>query len=92
VAEVHNLIRGASPQPGAWTTRDGAVLKIFECARKPEAGGAPGEVVEVSGDGFTVAAGGGAIAVGRVQPEGEKKIAAGEYAAAAGVSKGDRLG
>ena len=92
VDEVHNLIRGANPQPGAWTTRDGALLKIFDTTTGPEAGGAPGEVVGVSADGFTVAAGGGAIAVGRVQPEGEKKIAAGEYAAATGVSKGDRLG
>jgi methionyl-tRNA formyltransferase len=90
--EVHNLIRGASPQPGAWTTRGGAVLKIFDSAKWPEAGGAPGEVVDVSAEGFTVAAGGGAIVVGRVQPEGEKKIAASEYAAAAGVSKGDHLG
>ena len=92
VADVHNLIRGASPQPGAWTTRDGALLKIFDSTKKPEAGGAPGEVVGVSGDGITVAAGGGAIEVRRVQPEGEKKIAAGEYAAAAGVRKGDHLG
>ncbi len=92
VTEIHNLIRGASPQPGAWTTRDGSVLKIFDSANRPEAGGAPGEVVDVSGDGFTVAGGGGAIVVGRVQPEGFKKIAAGEYASATGVSKGDSLG
>ena len=92
VAEVYNLIRGANPQPGAWTRWRGKTLQIFDCAPRPETGGAPGEITEVAEDGFTVAAGGGAIAVTRVRPEGEGKLAAGAFAAAGGPGKGDRLG
>ncbi len=90
--EVYNLIRGTNPQPGAWTTRDGHVLGIFDSAKIAEASGAPGEVVEVSGAGFTVAAAGGGILVKRVRPDGQGKIAASDYAAASGLATGMRLG
>ncbi len=43
---VYNLIRGANPQPGAWTTFDGAELKIFD-SRKADGSGEPGEVLSV---------------------------------------------
>ena len=90
--EVYNLIRGTNPQPGAWTTRDGQVLGIFDSVKIAGAGGAPGEVVEVSDGGFTVAAAGGGILVKRVRPAGEGKIAAADYAAASGLTRGTRLG
>ncbi|MDJ0951453.1 MAG: methionyl-tRNA formyltransferase [Alphaproteobacteria bacterium] len=89
--EVYNMIRGANPQPGAWTRHAGAVLKIFESTRV-EGEGKPGEVIAVDGDGFTVAAGGGAIQVHRVRPEGGKKDSAGAFAGEAGLKQGDVLG
>ena len=36
--EVYNLIRGANPQPGAWTTFDGNEVKLFD-SRKAEGSG-----------------------------------------------------
>ncbi|HDO52512.1 MAG TPA: methionyl-tRNA formyltransferase, partial [Rhizobiales bacterium] len=54
--------------------------------------GAPGEVLDISDDGITIAAGGGAVRVGRVRPAKEKKIGAAEYAQGAGLSAGARLG
>jgi methionyl-tRNA formyltransferase len=92
VAEVHNLIRGANPQPGAWTTHEGATLQIFDCALLPQGGGAPGEIIAADGDSLTIAAGDGAIRVLRVRPEGSGKVAAGEFAASAGLGVGARLG
>ena len=53
--------------------------------------GAPGEVTAVDGEGFVVAAAGGAIRVERVRPAGEAKMGAGEFAAAAGLKAGDRF-
>ncbi len=91
VDTVHNLIRGTNPQPGAWTTVDGNELKIFDC-QKVEGSGEPGSVIAVDGEGFTVAADGGAIRVTRVRPHDDKKIAAGDYAAKAGLAVGARLG
>lgn len=90
-AEVYNLIRGTNPQPGAWTTHNGATLQIFDSARTDD-NGDPGTVVAVDDDGFTVAAADGGIAVKRVRPDGAGKVAAGEFIAAAGLKVGDRLG
>ena len=91
VDDVYNLIRGTNPQPGAWTVRDGNELKIFDSA-KVSGEGAPGEVLEVADDGFTVAARGGAIKVMRVRPHDDKKIQANEYIEKSGLAVGDVLG
>jgi methionyl-tRNA formyltransferase len=91
VAEVYNLIRGTNPQPGAWTVHGGNKLNIFDCS-PVEADGAPGEVTDVSGDGFTVAAGGGGILVKRVRPHDDKKISAADFSANRGLAAGDVLG
>ncbi len=91
VSEVFNLIRGTNPQPGAWTTHKGDVLKIFDCTIV-EATGSPGEIKEVSEQGVTVCANGGGILVQRVRPVDDKKIHASEYASNFGLSSGEILG
>ena len=94
-ATVHNLIRGADPQPGAWTMHNGKRLQIFDCARLDApgqaSGGAPGEVAAIGEDGITVATGDGAILIKRVRGEGQK-IAAADYAAESELGTGMRLG
>ena len=90
-SEVHNLIRGTNPQPGAWTTLGGNELKIFD-STLADAAGEPGQVVDVTGEGFTVATGDGAIRIARVRPHDDKKISAGDYAARVGLSEGTQLG
>ena len=92
IDEVYNLIRGANPQPGAWTTLEGKKLEIFDCARLSDAGGAPGEVTHANPTGFNVAAEGGQLQVKRVRPEGGKKIAASEFTASGEIASGTLLG
>ncbi len=87
---VYNLIRGANPQPGAWTTFDGAELKIFD-SRKADGSGEPGEVLSVGSDGVVIATGNGAIQAIKVRADAGK-VAAAEYAAEAGLSVGSKLG
>ncbi len=90
-AKVHNLIRGADPQPGAWTTYKGKRLQIFDCARlEGVSGGTPGEVIAINGDGIAVAAGDGQILLKRVRGEGAK-VAAAEFAAEAGLTPGQKF-
>ncbi len=91
VGEVYNLIRGSNPRPGAWTTHDGKALQIYDAVKIAEPSGAPGEVTDVTAEGFTVAALGGQILVRRVRPEGADKIPASEFAAQGGAAKGARL-
>jgi methionyl-tRNA formyltransferase len=94
--QIHNLIRGCNPAPGAWTTFDGNTLQVFEAkplpARDPKGiGGKMGEVVAVEADGFTVVCADGRIKVLRVKPADGGKVGAGDYAAAAKLAAGTRL-
>ncbi len=91
--EVYNLIRGADPQPGAWTRCQGKILQVYEARKLPAAADAQaGQITALGADGITVAADGGTILIKRIRPEGDKKIAAADFAAAAGVEAGAVLG
>ncbi|MCP4767059.1 MAG: methionyl-tRNA formyltransferase [Gammaproteobacteria bacterium] len=88
--EVYNLIRGANPQPGAWTMFNGCELKIFD-SLKAEDSGAPGKVLSVDDDGIVVATADGAIRIVKVRADAGK-LAAHEFASAAGLEAGSTLG
>jgi methionyl-tRNA formyltransferase len=93
VHEVYNLIRGASPQPGAWTKVQGKTVQVFESLKVAGGSqGATGEVLAVDDKGLLVAAQGGQILIQRVRPEGGAKTAAQDFAKAAGIKPGARLG
>lgn len=90
--EVHRLICGTDPQPGAWTTVGGNRLKLYG-SRMGAGAGAPGELLELSEAGMAVAAGQGSVVVQRVRAHDSKvKVAAAEHAAGAGLGPGSRLG
>jgi len=92
VEQVYTLIRGANPQPGAHTTLNGGRVRFFDC-RKAEYphDGPPGAVLAAQPDGLLVAAEGGALLLQRLQPEGEPKQAAADFAAAGRIKGGDRF-
>jgi methionyl-tRNA formyltransferase len=88
--EVYNLIRGANPQPGAWTTFNGAEVKIFDC-RAAGGKGAPGSVLQLDDSSIDVATADGAIRIMKVRADAGK-LGAAEYAATAGIEVGSTLG
>ncbi|HTE84212.1 MAG TPA: methionyl-tRNA formyltransferase [Dehalococcoidia bacterium] len=103
--ETYNLIRACNPQPGAWTTRAGEILKIFDCERGPgrphpsplpqgegEKEAKPGEVLAIDADGVDIALPRATLRLKRVQAPGAAKVAAQQYAAESGLEIGDRLG
>jgi len=91
--EVWNLIRGADPQPGAWTTYDSANVQIYDAKKQPgTTAGEPGAVTAVSEASFTVAAAGGQLEVLRVRPAGGQKISAAAFASSVGLRPGAQLG
>jgi methionyl-tRNA formyltransferase len=91
--EVWNCLRGADPQPGAWTTYAGQVVQLYEAKKHAGAtGGTPGEVVEISANGMRVAAQSGHLEVQRVRPAGGAKITATDFASRSGLHPGARLG
>jgi len=92
VDEVHNLIRGTNPQPGAWTMLGELEVQIYDCEKTQGDAGAPGEVTAVDENSITVSAKGGQIMIKRVKPKGGRKIAAGEFAGSQRLTIGTILG
>jgi len=90
-AQVHDLIRGCDPQPGAHTTWRGTRLRLFEPRRVDATAEIPGTVLAVGEQGVVVATGGGAVRCARARGDGPKAAAA-EVAAALGIARGARLG
>lgn len=96
-AVIHDLIRGCSPAPLAWThTPDGKLLKIT--ASRVADGGTPageaGTVVALDAHGeggITVACGEGTIVLTRIVPEGKGKMSAAEFIRGRKISIGARL-
>jgi len=88
-AQVHDLMRGCDPQPGAHATWQGTRLRLFE-PRRVGGSGAPGTVLAVDAEGITVATADGAIRCGRARGDGPKAAAA-DVAAALGIAPGARL-
>jgi len=88
--EVYNLIRGANPQPGAWTTFNGAEIKLFD-SRKSADSGEPGCVISIDDAGAEIATANGSIRVMKVRADGGK-LPTIEYASSAGLEVGSKLG
>jgi methionyl-tRNA formyltransferase len=67
-ARVYNLIRGTNPQPGATTYFQGKKIKVFDSDLVTDAqDSSPGEIIDITNQGVTVAAEGGAILIKRMR-------------------------
>lgn len=93
VCEVHNLIRGLSPIPLAYTkTPDGKILKVSRAhIEGGAAGGRTGQIVSL-GNIIAVNCKNGIIALDEVIPEGKGKMSAGAYNNGRKLNVGDILG
>jgi methionyl-tRNA formyltransferase len=88
--EVHDLIRGCDPQPGAHALWQGTRLRFFD-PRRVDGTGAPGTVLAIDDQGIVVAAADGAVRCARLRGDGPKAAAA-EVAATLGITPGSLLG
>jgi methionyl-tRNA formyltransferase len=74
-AEVHNLIRGLSPFPGAFTTLDGKMLKIYRSKMELTTPKSPAGNYETDGKTFLkFACSDGYVQVLELQMEGKKRM------------------
>lgn len=97
--ELHNLVRGLSPSPGAFTFWRGKRLKVRKArvapdgAEKASAQGScgPGAII-ATGEGLVVACGAGALELLSVQLEGGKALGGGEFLRGQRPEAGERLG
>ncbi len=82
-------VRALDPAPGAWTTLNGCVLKLFD-AREVPGTGEPGAVL-AAGERLVIAAGRGAVAVNEVQLAGKTRLPVEAWVRGRGISTGQRL-
>ena len=92
--ELHNLIRGLSPIPLAFThTPDGKLLKIVQsrvCDNDKNNGEEAGRVLSV-GEEIKVACGTGILSILTLVPEGKGRMSAGDFVRGRKIFVGDLL-
>ena len=92
--EIHDLVRGFDPVPGAFTyLPDGKLLKIWETRVTGNPTDlVPGTVVSVSKKEFSVACGDEELRILSVQPESKKRMPSAVFLNGRGVQTGEVLG
>lgn len=90
--QVYNLIRGCDPQPGAHTTWQGKMARIFDThLQLGNDPAAPGVITHIDTEEIGVALAGGTLIVKKMRGDGGK-ISATEFAKQTDLKVGDRLG
>jgi len=91
--EIHNQVRALSPYPGVATNLNGKVLKIFSTVPTKYISKdiAPGQVIEVEKDFFSVSTGDGCIKVLEVQREGKKRMISADFLKGVNIFPKDSL-
>jgi methionyl-tRNA formyltransferase len=84
-------VRAFAPEPSAFTTLDGATLKVF-AAEARDGRGVPGTVSSAGRDGLVVATGDGALALLEVQLQGKRRMPVGAFLAGHAIVPGTCLG
>ena len=91
IQEIHNLIRGCDPQPGAYTTLKGKKVRLYDAKMDLATGNRPpGEIVSVDERGIQIAAKGGLIRVGKLRVDRGEKIRPIVFAQSVNLERGDR--
>jgi methionyl-tRNA formyltransferase len=90
-AEIRDLIRGMLPWPGAYTSLNGKLLKIYK-ASISEGQGSPGEVVTAPHGILRVVTGVGALDIKELQIEGGKRLGSREFLSGRKIGPGTVLG
>ncbi len=78
--EIHNLIRGLYPWPGAYTYYKDEKLKIIKSeVKNKNINSSIGEIVEVSNEGIEVQTGEGILIIKELQMPGKRKMSVKDY-------------
>ena len=77
--EVDRRVRAFNPAPGAFSSLDGATVKIWGAAVCDHAEGKPGEILRLSEAGIQVACGHGGVNITELQKAGGKRLSAAEF-------------
>ena len=92
--EIHNLVRGTNPWPGAFSFYKGEKMKVWKTRVVDDSTckEAPGSIYDVNKEGLTVVTGKGLIIIMEVQFESCRKMCIDEYICGHKIDKGEVLG
>lgn len=88
--EIERRIRALSPDPGAWTTRNGKRLKIWQAQVVSEGKSIAGGLEDRDGE-IVVATREGSLRVLELQPEGSSRMTSAAYLRGHAIVPGERL-
>ncbi len=92
-SDVHNLVRGCDPQPGAYFIFKGDKVRLYKVRLlASNQDQRPGEILEIGKGEILVALNGGAIGIGKVRESGGQKMDADEFAEKMDLQVGMRFG
>lgn len=87
---IYNQVRGLYPWPVAYTTFNGANMKIWWTEKtSSESSGQAGQVIGLTEDSIEVQTGDGVLAITELQPSGKKRMTAKEYLKGPKIQAGD---
>jgi len=90
--QIECLIRGCFGWPGTFTYFKGILIKLFLASAKEEVlSGRPGEIIGIEKNGIFVACGCGGIVIRELQPQGRRRMTAGEFIAGHNLKIGDKF-
>ncbi|MCX7921868.1 MAG: methionyl-tRNA formyltransferase [Clostridia bacterium] len=94
--EVHNLVRGTNPWPGAYTFYKSERMRIWKTEVAVGSGSCknykPGTICRVGKDGMLVATGDGFVNVLEIQMDSSKRMQIGQYIVGHKIDEGEILG
>ncbi len=89
---LRDRVRAFDPWPGAYTSRQGTLLKIWRAAVVPGAVGTPGNVLRAGKEGILVATGEGGLLMTEIQLPGGQRMSASAFLRGHPLQPGERLG
>lgn len=93
--EIHNLVRGTNPWPGAYTLYKGEKMKVWRTRIADVCGFGelkPGTIAAVEKDGIAVAAGEGFVEILEVQFDSCRRMFVGDYICGHSIDEGEVFG
>lgn len=91
--EIHNLVRGLNPWPGAYCSYQDKNLKIWytRVYESEAAVSKPGKIIKVTTDSFIIETGQGTLEVLEVQPASKRRMSAKDFVCGYGIVVGEIL-
>jgi len=92
--EIHNLVRGTNPWPGAYTYYCGNKMRVWVTSVISEDGNETkaGTVLKVGKDGIVVACGFGKLKISEIQFDNSRRMSVEEYICGHKIDEGEILG